>query len=494
MKTLAFLISLIIVQGGYALDAIDADLIDEFNLVPTSIAKFDEDWDVNSSKLDKDEFKFKGQDRNTTQWDSIDPIAWFDLNTWIKNREVKDRNESWKQKFREVNHFERIGKVIKCIGVCEMYRGSRSNSIEYNSNLFEGDEVYTLENSALWVMLIDGTIVRFSAKTSVSFMEVNISKKKLFILSRLNFGHIHYETRESGEYLERNLPETDLAFLPLMEKRANREFYMIKEYRRLDEVEKLEYSIVKNPGFINQYKELNNYITANDSLIGDKKSHFFIYTPNATFEGEMANMDISYTYYGKSLVYLSEKQDGFKTRHEEKVDINVTLRGYKEFKVEKLGFNTWYEVDPKGREMISSNENLNVLDAARGFTKRIPSLYLLREIWLKEKFAEVFKTDLSFKKYAQLTGYRIWDELSENEMNLRNKFVHEYTRRVETTNLATMSKLYKKTEEFSYPIDRIKTVMAKHYMSLRTRYSKKRKLVREMTDTQYSLWVLRYAK
>ena len=62
-------------------------------------------------------------------WDDIDPLAWYDLNTWKKRRAIKDENADWKQKFRETRHTERIGKVLKCVGLCRMYRGAESNSL-----------------------------------------------------------------------------------------------------------------------------------------------------------------------------------------------------------------------------------------------------------------------------------------------------------------------------------------------------------------------------
>src|SRR5690606_4233162 len=101
---------------------------------------------------------------------------------------------------------------------------------QYRSRIHEGDEIVTDKNSMAWVMLIDGTLLRISPNSSISFNDVNLSKQQTQFFMRLNYGHVYIQPRFSGKFEAQDMAETDGAFLPLLEKTANREFYMIQEY------------------------------------------------------------------------------------------------------------------------------------------------------------------------------------------------------------------------------------------------------------------------
>ena len=97
---------------------------------------------------------------------------------------------------------------------------------------------------------------------------------------------------------------------------------------------------------------------------------------------------------------------------------------------------------------------------------------------------------------AHQFGYTVWnDNLSE-----RIKFLTEYTRRVETTNLKSIQNLITRMEESGKKIN--EDISEEHYrkslnhylLSLKSRYDSKKMRVREMSDVQYYVWILRNGK
>ena len=94
-----------------------------------------------------------------------------------------------------------MGRVIKCLGVCSKYHETVRHSAEFRVMLGEGDEVFTNENSYLWIMLSDGSLLKLMPRTSVTLQEFNIGKTKNTVLLRLNQGQIHYQPRLTGEFV-----------------------------------------------------------------------------------------------------------------------------------------------------------------------------------------------------------------------------------------------------------------------------------------------------
>ena len=478
--------------SSWAVDITSTNLIDEYNLVKTDVSRRGDDWEINSVQIDRDEFKYKGQNRNLIDWDNIDPNEWFDLNMWMKNRKIKDSDISWRQKYRENNYYEQIGKVIKCQGICYLYRGLEKNSIEYNSKIFEGDEVITEENSALWVVLVDGTLVRLSANTSMNMLEVNITDEEVFILSRLNQGNIHYESRSKLSTEEKNKPETDLSFMPLTLARANREFYMRKEYQALDDSEKLQYEIVLNPGYSSQYRELNKIIVENNKIFEKKKSRFYLYTPNLSFEGERASLDIFYeTNRNTYFLYKDINAENEKSE----TNLVVSFRGHKNEQTMVPSENQWYSSDRRGREALEfyTEKIISPLEAMSNFTLRIPTIKLAREIIIAKDFQKLYEKHEG-KFFAENLGYRLWNKEVSDELTKRKKFIKEYTRRVETTNLNAMEKVFKIPEDESISLDYYKKSMSLHYLKLKEMYQNESKKVRMMNDSEFYIWLLKNGK
>lgn len=97
---------------------------------------------------------------------------------------------------------------------------------------------------------------------------------------------------------------------------------------------------------------------------------------------------------------------------------------------------------------------------------------------------------------AHQFGYTVWNENLLERIN----YLSEYTRRVETTNLKSIQNLITRMEETGKKISL--DISEEHYrkslnhylLSLKSRYDNKKMRVREMSDVQYYVWILRNGK
>ena len=84
MRIILLLIALMTSFSLFALVEEDLLIASEYDLIKTDVRKKMDAWDVNPSKLDKDEFKFKDQARDTTDWSKLNAYVWLDFNIWLK--------------------------------------------------------------------------------------------------------------------------------------------------------------------------------------------------------------------------------------------------------------------------------------------------------------------------------------------------------------------------------------------------------------------------
>lgn len=493
MNTISWFLLMLISLPCLALDSSDVYLIDDYGIINTSMRRNDFEWSVNPVELDKDRVRFKAQNRELTPWRNIDPYEWLDFKTWEKHRKIKDENPQWRKLFREALNYELMGRVLKCIGLCVKYRGTRKNNIEFMSKIQEGDEILTEKGSALWIVLVDGSIIRLAAKTSISFNEYNISPRENYFLMRLNYGFMSYRSRMNGKYEALDRPETDLAFYPLKVLKANREYHMIHEYRGFDPSERLKYAVVPNPGYVRQYDRLNLILSQNTEDIKLRDTRLLLYTNNLTFELLNSHIDVFHGIRGRTAFKATKQEPHFKRKSNRKQNIMVSFRGYENKNEQKIENSDWYQSDKKGLSLEPAQKK-QMFQAVANFTKRIPSILLARELWLSKYSKGLFNSELDYDKFAVNFGYRLWDIEEPGEIESRNLFVKEYIRRTETTNLASVQVAYTSQEQEIFDASYFKRVMALHYQEMRRRHNLDRQVVREMTDTQYYLWTLRYGQ
>ena len=99
--------------------------------------------------------------------------------------------------------------------------------------------------------------------------------------------------------------------------------------------------------------------------------------------------------------------------------------------------------------------------------------------------------ELGEEKLALEYGYRLWDSQRENELKDRAEFVKEYVRRTETTNLKTISHIFRNTPLVGYNFKYIARAMKDHYIKLKKRFKEANLVVREMNDTEYYIWLIK---
>jgi hypothetical protein len=485
------LILLLLSINAWSLTDDDKILLENNGLLNKTVLNANDDWTVKKTELDIEGIEFKGQSKSLIEWESMNVENWLDFSLWEKERKRRDNMPDWKSRLRFSSNSERFGEVLSCLGTCEVYRGDAMVDGKSTSRLYEGDEVTTLKDSGAWILLSDGHLLRLAAKSSITLNEVNISNEKTFTSIRLNYGYVKTIRKSSGEFIKINLSETDLSFYPLKELKANREYYSRVEFSKLDESQRQLYLTKENLGYFSQNNQLNSYLKDSKPFY-NRENELFLYSPVATVKVANGNLDMFYGVNGSGFMRVTRETAGLELTDKRETQAVIMLRGYNNTDKKQVEIDSWYEVDRFGKEIIESTEEAQ-FDALDLLAKRISSLHLAREILLRKRYSFLFKRKLEAKTFAEENGYRLWDDQAENEIAKREQFLFEYTRRVETTNLTSIRKVFsKKTESFnrsyySYSFD---AYLAK----LKNRYNNKKLIIPELDDSEYYIWVLKYAK
>lgn len=432
---------------------------------------------------------YKDGTKSLFNWKEIDPNEWLSIHRWIESREFKDKNPAWRLALRDASNVELVGRMIQCVGVCQNYRDSMPIMASARSEIKEGDEIQTSDNSSAWIFLIDGTLLRLSPKTSVSINEINISEKRTLTVIRLNQGHLHLENRLDGKFKTMNKSESDLIFYPLLINGANREYFARQEYNLLDnDQERGLYLLSKNKGYISQYIELNKQMDEENDYF--KKNHeVFVYTPNVTLHGENVALELFYTPNQKTYLRYTDKLYGFeKNEKSNEGYLNAQLRGYNNREVTPVTIDKWYNVSKDGSRMNQSYGELVHLNMIKNFTRRIPTIHLSREIFLR-KYSQMLLNNQSQQELITKFGYRLWPD---KELKKREKYVYEYTRRLETTNLKSIEQVLPEGEDpnnsyYLYNIDL-------YYKAVEKMRSDSFNSIFKMNESDFYLWMIRNAK
>lgn len=477
--------------NAYALTAEEQIMLETHGISERKVMLHADSWGVKPSKIDVDGLVFKGQRRSLIDW-KMDHRIWLDLNKWKEQRSARDKMPEWKINLRESRHSELVGKVIKCFGICNVFRGQSAVNTDYMSRIFEGDELITSKDSYAWVALADGSLFRLSPKSSITFNEINIGVNNYFYYARLNHGHIHWQIRQTGKFQEENLAETDLMFYPLMLKEANREYYSRVEYSKMNNDQRLLYHTRKNPGHITQYKELNELLQEKSDVINRKNIKVFMVTANSSYLIENGHFDLFYVTNGVSKFRYKSKLEGFTSEDKRETKVTSLLRGYSNRVEKTLNENVWYKVNRVGDSIAESDleQEFKMIDL---FVKRTPTIHLAREYMIRDSFHHLFYEKNNSAHIATQFGYRLWDD-GEDELNKRYAFLKEYTRRVETTNITSMGSVFKVESSEKFDATYYHKALSLHMKKLKNLYHKRRSIVPELNDLQYYIWILKYAK
>lgn len=477
--------------SGFSLDEQDAEILERFEIIKTKVQLHDDEWGANYTELDVSSHTLSRDiDKDITDWKNVDEQDWLDITKWKEQRIIKDKVPNWKEILRNQRNREVIGRVIKCLGVCSNYRGAQAASSDFQTVLREGDEFFTDKQSYAWLVLLEGSLIRLSPKTSITLTEINLGVNENLLAIRLNQGHIHYQGRLAGKFTVLDKVESDTGFYPLMLKQANREFYAINEYRSLPLEYKPTYSVKRNPGHQLQYKKLNELLQEYQLK---KTTKVFIYAPNVSLLAKNVSLDLFYNINSKTMLKYSKTLEGFEKLDSRESSLEIYLRGYENSKVSEVEEGIWFEIDKDGKSIGNAYDYPKALDAITSFPRRIPSIHIAREIFMR-KYSQFILQEKSITKVEMMNkfGYRLWDSDDVSEISRRISFLKEYVRRVETTNLKNISKVFKEQKKMSIDKSYFQLAMSRHYNYIKTLYNRERKLIFEMNDTQYYMWLLKY--
>jgi hypothetical protein len=443
------------------------------------------EWKVNVNEVEEDKGPLKGQSHSLIPWSSLDTEAWLDIGKWIIERDIKDKNPDWKLRLRDESQLELMGKVLSCAGECSAYRGVMATNVQHLSRLVEGDEFKTGKDSVAWIYLMDGTLIRISPESSISFQEINLTENEAFYLIRLNAGHLFWHPRNQQESPVEFAPETDTLNLPLMVRNANEEFYERIVYQKNNESHLSDFLDVKDQAVTLQLHELNKLKVQNNKVM-KISSKVMMTAPNVTLISSQTSFDLVYTPGGKAYFKMRGEMDLGK-------EFSLELRGYAQTRPVFIQDSLWHSVAPSGRSYEVEKDPPKELQVLELLTKRIKSFELAREIWAHQYSIPVIMSLNNPKKLATEFGYRLWGE----ELKMRQQFLSEYTRRIETTNLRSLENLLNKLERNGEVVNRelastyYKTPLNDYLQGLKSRYTNKEIQVREMNDLQYYVWILK---
>lgn len=447
------------------------------------------DWRVEEEKVIRDSsVPNKGQRYSIIPWSTLVTEEWLSLDNWLLQREVKDATPDWKIRLRHAEHREIVGKVLQCRGQCRVLRGTNKSTAQYLSRIHEGDEFVTDKDSVAWLYMMDGTLMRISPETSVSLQEINLSQKDFFYLIRLNQGHISWHTRQKKEFAKDLSPETDSLSLPLMVKESNLQFFERLIYNRQNSHQRLlEFIDLDENAIVEQYKSLNSLQLENNKMM-TISTNLMLVTPTGTISAFNTSFDAVYTLGANAFFKIKENNI------EKKILLN--LRGYLSESQNEILDESWYKIESNGRSFSKLEDVPGTLQVLELLTKRIKTIELAREIWVKQFTLPMLPLLSNPEKMAVEYGYTIWGDKLQDRIN----FLFEYTRRVETTNLKSIMNLLTRLEGSDQKVNNEITEALyrqslKHYLlGLKSKYDNKKIRVREMSDVQYYVWILRNGK
>ncbi len=487
------------------------DIITKEQLTPEEFAKsidilpqVDSSWLVDKDKFDIDISEYRWQQRSLIDWDKSSSKDWMSYDSWLAERKFKDENPTWKTIYRDRSLNEVIAKVISCVGECRLYKGINFSQAKYQSTLIEGDTIQTKANSYAWVYLMDGTLVRISPNTDISFNEIDISKKSVFYTIRMTRGNVYIHNRTTNHLkVEKNL-DTDAIFLPLFLGEANKEDTKRKNYQSRKDKSKFSYLIEPDKDYKDFYSNINNLL-ADNARFGRKKTKILFVLPNANLKLTDANVDIFYKYGHYSMVKLRDNyemyQDGGGNRRG--VKGQISLRGYNNKESISMELGEWYKINEEGKEVDEGLKQSEHFRFHNIITKRFPTIIMAREIFIQKYSRGIVdprstEFDLAFNDGYRMWGYYQKGENTVSELASRMRYLDEYFRRVETTNLTSI-KILASRKEFRSDL---KDFDEKFYHDAFIAYTNKvlkvdgneKEVVKHYKDLQYYLWVLNNAK
>ncbi len=400
---------------------------------------------------------FKGYRASLLPWDRLTPQEFLDFGLWKKKLSAQVGNPDWRRHLGEGRLREKVGVVLECVGECELFRDRGFGRAKFGSFIVEGDELSTGTDSYLWAYLMDGTLLRLSPGSLVSFREINIGAEENFLYVRIDGGNILWLARHSQTFRQRNHRETDTLFLPLSYSSANLKYPMPS----LSE-DNLFAQIEQKPTVFFRYQYLNQIIEENNRELFKKPTYSYLVFHNGTVAGRNLSMEAIVQVGGESYFKLRDAQQLGLTstpqKFSEKVSAKFHFRGLDKRAPSALEVGKWYRVNPKGLD-VTFYEDGKRFGIGEFVTSNIPTLLIAREFMARRHslFAHAL---LDRETLAANFGYRLWGTLksgSGSDLEQRLNYLHEHTRLIETMTITARENLHgrlqsrgEKFEQYTY--------------------------------------------
>lgn len=479
----------------------------KFAQIIDSDVDLDASWKLREGLEQEYSRNYKGQNASLINWETNRPLEWLNYDRWLAQNKIKDTQGSWKIKLQDSLLRERIGKVLSCVGECMIYRGRSKVNANYLSNIREGDEVQTANDSYAWIFFLDGSMVRVSPNSSISFNEFNTSAKKNFHYARLNKGHVLWLSRQSYALKQQKMQDTDSIFLPLRLGEANIESFIRDQYQSLSESEK-KMAVLNPPDLSPLWFTIINATIETNNKLGQKDTELLLVTPNASLITTNAMLDVFYELGNHTLFKARAAHPVYQVEEDDYTpDLLLGLRGYNNKKIQRFDLDTWYEVAAEGREFTDYDVDENPhLKRYELLTKRLSTILYARELWVSMYSKNIFSNTVTPEILAVQDGMRLWNVASaaegENfELEAHKRYLIEYTRRTETTNIRSLYKLLDQQEAESGEI-KVVDFGERHYQkafdnytkSIGMQYTERMDGVKDYNKLMYYVWTLVNAK
>lgn len=376
---------------------------------------------------------YRDQPHLTVSWESINLDRWFNHHYWKTENEKWQKNPFEKAIQIDLNYREIMGRVIECYGECLNFRDQGKNHVTFRSRLIEGDEVTTGEKSYIWIYLMEGTLIRLGPKSSLTFREIIIGEKKIFVEARLNYGLLAWRGRSPYFVEEKNVAESDTLFLPL-------QLYMANPTRYIPKIKEgdLEDLVREDTTYLDHSKNLNQLIKENTPHINQKKSETLLVFNNGSLSGEHIDVMVFVTPGQKSYWKQIDPSLTYSfTENPPPPSIQFFYRGTSTR--ETRNDYDWHEVNEIGKEITPYPEGDKIFAKEDFIISRPLSLLAAREWLIRYYSLPLFDPQLSAEFLLTQLGYRLW--LTEKIKNFpydiekRLQFRYDYTTPAKDTNL-----------------------------------------------------------
>ncbi|MGB0452283.1 MAG: hypothetical protein ACPGJV_01110 [Bacteriovoracaceae bacterium] len=309
-----------------------------------------------------------------------------------------------------------MARVLDCVGDCVLYKGDRHSKLSSRSKIHEGDEVVTGKGGHLYILLLDGQLIKVAPETSLTFHEVNIGTENIFFNLALNWGNIRGIARDRKAYPYQNQRETEQLFLPLAIREANIERTNTSDLFQDNKGKKL-------------VDKLNDKIDLHNTDLGSRYSSYFITFFNGYLNCESCSFEILSLMGNKSYIKIPEvsnieywtKQRGIPPRAP-----NIVSYSGEAFK--DLEYKTWYQLNSDG-DLDQDKDDQKKLYFNDYLTSYIPTLLHGREIFFQRYFKDLYSSLISPRELANKFGYRLWGRekfQGQDDMNARMFYVKKH--------------------------------------------------------------------